>query len=310
MDIQKTLSMADRQTTTPHDSAFKRFLAQIDHARDFFDIYLPENIKSLCDFNSLALTNSSFIDKKRRTRLSDVLYSVQTELGDGYLYLLIEHQSTPDKLMSWRLMHYAFLAMNQHLQQGHKTLPLVVPILFYHGHTSPYPYPKTWTHCFPWPKLADELYFKPFPLVDITIIDDNELVNHRKIAVMELAMKHKSLREGYKKVTSLLAQALNRHYNNSDDVATILNYLFVVLDSPNHYEQIILLLTEQIESNKEAVINIAQRLQDKGIQEGKRETAQQLLTMQIDVEIILKATGLTHQELLLLAQENATYTQS
>jgi len=69
-------------------------------------------------------------------------------------------------------------------------------------------------------------------------------------------------------------------------------------------------------------LNIAQRLQDKGIQEGiregkqqgiqegRRETAQQLLTMQIDVEIILKATGLTHQELLLLTQENATYTQS
>lgn len=81
---------------------------------------MPEHIRSLCDFNTLALTNSSFIDKKLRSRLSDVLYTVQTEVGDGYLYLLIEHQSTPDKLMSWRLMHYSFLAMNQHLQQGHK----------------------------------------------------------------------------------------------------------------------------------------------------------------------------------------------
>lgn len=85
-----------------------RFLTQIDNARDFFDIHLPEHIRSLCDFNTLALTNSSFIDKKLRSRLSDVLYTVQTEVGDGYLYLLIEHQSTPDKLMSWRLMHYSF----------------------------------------------------------------------------------------------------------------------------------------------------------------------------------------------------------
>ncbi|WP_424710704.1 Rpn family recombination-promoting nuclease/putative transposase, partial [Klebsiella pneumoniae] len=69
-------------------------------------------------------------------------------------------------------------------------------------------YLKTWTHCFSWPELADELYFNPFPLVDITVIDDNELVNHRKIAVMELALKHKNLRDEYQQVTSLLAQAL------------------------------------------------------------------------------------------------------
>ncbi|EKT60304.1 hypothetical protein OOA_12845 [Providencia burhodogranariea DSM 19968] len=64
-------------------------------------------------------------------------------------------------------------------------------------------------------------------------------------------------------------------------------------------------------------MNIAQRLQDKGIQIGiqegiqkaRRETAQQLFKMKIDIEIILKATGLTHQDLLLLTQENTVYSQ-
>ncbi|MBD2826401.1 Rpn family recombination-promoting nuclease/putative transposase, partial [Xenorhabdus szentirmaii] len=46
---------------TPHDSTFKRFMAQIENARDFFDIHLPEKIKKICDFNTLTLTNSSFI---------------------------------------------------------------------------------------------------------------------------------------------------------------------------------------------------------------------------------------------------------
>ncbi|EOE5320391.1 Rpn family recombination-promoting nuclease/putative transposase, partial [Providencia rettgeri] len=54
-----------------------------------------------------------------------------------------------------------------------------------------FPYTQLWTECFPLPEIAHELYTQPFPLVDITVIDDNELVNHRKIAVMELAMKHK-----------------------------------------------------------------------------------------------------------------------
>lgn len=106
-----------------------------------------------------------------------------------------------------------FLAMNQHLQQGNKDLPLVVPVLFYHGKVSPYPYVQPWTHCFHWPDVASDLYSKTFPIVDITVIDDDELVNHRKVAVMELAMKHKDLRDEFQRVVPLLAQALNQHYN-------------------------------------------------------------------------------------------------
>lgn len=44
---------------------------------------------------------------------------------------------------------------------------------------------------------------------------------------MELAMKHKHLREESEHVISLLAQALNNHYNTDSDVITILNYLFL-----------------------------------------------------------------------------------
>ncbi|ETT05720.1 transposase, YhgA-like domain protein, partial [Providencia alcalifaciens F90-2004] len=51
--------MKPQNTQTPHDAAFKGFMTQIDSAKDFFDIHLPEHIKSLCDFNTLALTNSS-----------------------------------------------------------------------------------------------------------------------------------------------------------------------------------------------------------------------------------------------------------
>ena len=230
--------MKPKHTLTAHDAAFKGFIMQVDSAKDFFDIHLPEHIKALCDFSMLAFTNSSFIDKLLRSLLSDVLYSVQTTEGEGYIYLLVEHQSTPDKLMAWQLMHYAFLAMNQHLHQGHKKLPLVVPVLFYHGDRSPYPYSQLWNDCFPLPDMANTLYTQPFPLVDVTVIDDNELVNHRKATVMDLAMKHKYLRDEFNSIILLLAQALNQLYNSDNDIITILNYLFIALDSPN-FEHIV-----------------------------------------------------------------------
>ncbi|EMT6574713.1 Rpn family recombination-promoting nuclease/putative transposase [Providencia rettgeri] len=305
--------MVKNHSSTPHDAAFKGFMSKIDNARDFFYIHLPDHIKQLCDFDTLTITNSSFIDKQLRSRLSDVLYSVGTQQGEGYLYMLVEHQSTPDKLMSWRMMHYAFLAMNQHLQQGHSELPLVVPILFYHGKTTHYPYSQPWANCFPWPEIASNLYSQPFPLVDITVIDDNELVNHRKVAVMELAMKHRDLRDNIEKVTQLLAEAMNQNYHHSDDIITIFNYLFITMDSP-HFEIVVNQLIDQIENNQEAIMNIAQRLKNQGIQEGidigvnkgidigankkQHEVALKGLQLGTSIELISQLTGLSYKEIL------------
>ncbi len=204
-------------------------------------------------------------------------------------------------------MHYAFMAMNQHLQQGNKELPLVVPVLFYHGDSSPYPFQQRWTQCFSLPRLAEEVYFNPFPLVDVTVIDDNELVNHRKIAVMELAMKHKNLRDRVEAVTTLLAQALKYNYNSDNDVVTILNYLFVTMDSP-HFEQVLQKLIEQVGSHQEAIMNIAQRLREQGIQQGIQEGEKQasiniaraFLKNGASIELVMKSTGLSREELLSL----------
>lgn len=39
------------------------------------------------------------------------------------------------------------------------------------------------------PALAKRLYSQPFPLVDITVIPDDEIMQHRRIAVLELLQK-------------------------------------------------------------------------------------------------------------------------
>ena len=78
--------MKSKHTLTVHNAAFNEFMTQVDNAKG--GIYLPPQIKVLCDFSTLVLTNSSFIDKQLRSRLSGVLYSVQTIQGgrriDGY----------------------------------------------------------------------------------------------------------------------------------------------------------------------------------------------------------------------------------
>lgn len=123
----------------PHTMRCSNSLRQPETARDFLAFHLPAPIHALCDMKTLKLESSSFIDDDLRESYSDVLWSVKTEQGPGYIYCLIEHQSTSNKLIAFRMMRYAIAAMQNHLDAGYKTLPMVVPLLFYHGIESPYP---------------------------------------------------------------------------------------------------------------------------------------------------------------------------
>ena len=117
-------------TSTPHDAVFKSFLRHPDTARDFIDIHLPAPLRKLCDLTTLKLEPNSFIDEDLRQYYSDLLWSVKTQEGAGYIYVVIEHQSKPEELMAFRMMRYSIAAMQNHLDAGYKELPLVIPMLF------------------------------------------------------------------------------------------------------------------------------------------------------------------------------------
>ncbi len=92
--------------------------------------------------------------------------------------------------MAFRLMRYAIAAMQRHIEEGHKTLPLVIPILFYQGRRSPYPWSLDWLENFADPDTARQIYSTAFPLVDITVIPDDEIMEHRSMAALTLVQKH------------------------------------------------------------------------------------------------------------------------
>ena len=126
------------EATTPHDAVFKTFLSRVETARDFIELHLPPSLIKICKLETLRLESGSFVEDDLRPYFSDILYSLETTSGQGYVHVLIEHQSSPDKHMSFRLMRYAIAAMQRHLEAGNDTLPLVIPVLFYHGKQSPW----------------------------------------------------------------------------------------------------------------------------------------------------------------------------
>lgn len=214
----------DAPSTTPHDAVFKQFLMHAETARDFLDIHLPAELRELCDLDTLHLESGSFIEESLKGHSTDVLYSVQMQGNPGYLHVVIEHQSKPDKKMTFRMMRYAIAAMHRHLEADHDKLPLVVPILFYQGEATPYPLSMCWFDMFYSPELARRVYNNPFPLVDITITPDDEIMQHRRIAILELLQKHIRQRD-LMLLLEQLVTLIDEGYTSGSQLVAMQNYM-------------------------------------------------------------------------------------
>lgn len=307
-------------TSTPHDAIFKTFLRHPATARDFLKLHLPASLQNVCDLKTLKLESGSFIEEDLRAYYSDILWSLKTRDGDGYIYIVIEHQSTPDAHMAFRLMRYAIAAMQQHLDAGHKTLPLVVPMLFYHGAESPYPFSLCWLDEFDHPPLARQLYAAAFPLVDITVVPDDEIMQHRRMALLELIQKHIRTRDLLGLVEKLVTLLVNGRANDNQ-IQALFNYIMQSGDS-TRFNVFINEVTERLPQQKERMMTIAERLRqeghrnglqegrkeghqsglEEGLKKGKREEAQRIaktmLADGIDSLTVLRITGLSCDDIL------------
>ncbi len=254
-------------TPTPHDATFRQFLSQPTIARDFMALHLPAEFLALCDLDTLKLESGAFVEEDLRQYFSDILYSLKTtSRDDGYIHVLIEHQSSPDRHMAFRLMRYAIAAMQRHLDAGHKKLPLVIPILFYSGKRSPYPYSTRWLDEFSIPAFASRLYSNAFPLVDVTVIPDEEIVGHRSMAALTLLQKHIHQRH-LAELIDKLAPVTLADYLSSSQVISLVNYLLQAGETADA-DLFVRTLAQRVPQHEDALMTIAQQLEQKGIEKG------------------------------------------
>ena len=137
-------------------------------------------------FLLLKLDPVLFIDQELRQQYSDILYSLKVDGVKGYVYINVEHQSTPQEMMPFRMLRYKLAIMKQHLDQGYKKLPAVIPMLFYHGKKRPYPYSLQLIDCFEDKEFAKNHFFNSPLLVDISQVSDDELVGHKTLGLLEI----------------------------------------------------------------------------------------------------------------------------
>ena len=202
---------------TPHDRFFKHAMSDLAIARAFFAQHLPTEIYQQLDWNSLKLQPGTFINKQLAKHETDVLFSVnfKTDQTPAYLYILVEHQSTVDHKIAWRLVQYTVKIIDQHLKRNKdQTLPLVIPLVFYAGN-QPYTAPTDVYELFAQPPVHF-MPFRSYALIDLTKITDAKLAAHQKTSLMHWIMKYVRQRK-FMRLGPTLGYFLNQFFSSLID---------------------------------------------------------------------------------------------
>jgi predicted transposase YdaD len=114
-------------TKTPHDTFIKTFLKDKTVLISFLENYIDKSITSKLDLKTLKTESVNFVDEKLKDSYSDLLYSVNFNGKDSYIYLLFEHKSSLDLNAPFQMFRY--MGKIWKLDKGKP----IIPILIYHG---------------------------------------------------------------------------------------------------------------------------------------------------------------------------------
>lgn len=175
----------------PHDLFSKHFLTNLAVAKDMIKAYLPIQILGRCNLETLRLETTNHIEEDLRPYFLDILYSIEIDKQTAFIYILIEPQHKPLRLMPLRMARYVLAPLKQFAEaQGDKAkLPVVIPIILYSGSQSPYPFSVDFFECFTDPILAKQVLLNP-KLIDLSVLSDEDLKAHGYAAFLELTLKH------------------------------------------------------------------------------------------------------------------------
>ena len=122
------------------DRAFRNFLSDKVLFFQFLRRFLRFGTLEGVGLEDIELENVSFISQELVARESDVLYRIRRGGKETYIYILVEHQSSVDHLMPFRLLAYMVRIWERCVEEaGSKSrrksylLPPVIPVVFYDG---------------------------------------------------------------------------------------------------------------------------------------------------------------------------------
>jgi predicted transposase YdaD len=128
---------SETAVSQPHDKYFYRVFSNEQDAASLLRTCVPAPLADTLKWSTLTHQSGRFVADDWRGKEADLLFSVQREGTETpvLVYVLLEHQSTPDPWLRLRLLGYC-VQVWQEWRRKHRNeerLPLLVPLVFYQG---------------------------------------------------------------------------------------------------------------------------------------------------------------------------------
>lgn len=279
MDLTIDDKTKPEQVSNPHDAFFRRMMADKAIAKSFLQQHLPEEVKSYVDLTSLEQVPDKLIQTDLKLSICDILYRVKIGDREGYLYTLVEHQSTPETLLPLRVWQYVIKIMQRNVKNN-KRVPLVLPIVIYNGKVK-YNKPTRLNDLINAPSelvmniLGD---FKPFQLIDLNVIKDEKLRDDTWSGVMQYVMKYaakKNIMSNMQLLMPTLRKVVFASSDGKDNFETMIYYImnFTQLETHEDLSKLFSkgLTTEYGDIIMAADNSLRAKLRKEAFEEGKLE---------------------------------------
>ncbi len=305
----------------PHDRLFKDILNDKEEFCDFINRFANKNGDNKLFPESLEKVTTSFITPVFKNKESDILY----KRIDEEKYYLVEHQSTIDDSMSFRMINYCINILNditEHnkLKNKEYKIPKIIPIVLYTGE-------KKW-NCST--KLTDKqetldsegtLIELKYKLIDINKIKEEELLKANTSLAYGMLIEKNRGKENLIKILNKIAKNCNKE-EKEIKMKRIIKYILEPIlgedETSNMLQKFnkmggeeimtaIDYLIKDIEEEKrrariEGMEKGIKRGREKGREEGEKKAmldiSKELLKIGMDVEKISKITGLSKSEIV------------
>ncbi len=282
-----------------HDKLIKNILKEDEEARKFINSFIEP--KKVIEKNQLVRYTNSYITNKYKSKEADLVY----KLKDKEIFFLIEHQSTIDIKMPYRILNYCVdiiqeWSRNKKIGKDTK-YPIVVPIVIYTGDKNwkiPQNFRDKQISSYVFERYKVDLEYN---LVDInklskqTLLEQNTMFSYTMLIEksknkeelidnLSLIIKTTKDKEKLEKLTNIIKYLLENTLNEN-----IKQELLEKIDRKVGEKQMSTLYDRLLAENK--------RILKQGEKQKEREIVKNMVNKKLDDEIILEITGINKEEL-------------
>ncbi len=290
----------------PHDRFIREIFQNRENAISFFESILPSELLPLLDLRLLELTESSYISENLKEQQTDLLFKVPLKSGkESQVYILFEHKSYWDPGLYIQLLGYlSEIYRNQYRNEA--KFDIVIPFVFYQGPNIK-EFRNRFSDQFDLKEKEPLRRFIPDFQIELFFLSKINVQKVFKTAILKFTIGiAQAIRSGDKEFTRdfmdlyEILDGLNDEAKRLEILRKTLLYIYYTREGGLQNLQAAIANRNSV-GRETLAMTIAEQLKAEGREEGKAlgklEDARKMLEEGIQLEIILRVTGFTEQEL-------------